>query len=404
MTATKSIQVQIVQLDQVIEVVRHLTYDPLYKKDDIIQITATTVPRARVEIASLAAIIQYSCDIVLSNIVHDVIIDFSRIRIPFSWPNKSIREILFAKHDSPVALELVSRDCRLALFRKNDHNRRDDWYDQIKNWRNDLPNRFHLMLNELVENVSAHANLEESRFCFTTGLLFAHKKLYYVVADSGIGLRGSLRDAIVSEAKEVSSRACALHLTRPQFTSKGIVRGHQGVGLFITSELAQMNKGYLEILSGPQEYEQRDNTVMRVRGIAEWKGTMVHGAINLDQEFNYRHAMNLFADPSKLSNDRFLVCQIHLNVYGQSTLRTRELCEEIIRDLELAAERSRKIILDFTGIEEISQAFRGFLRQFVVKNSKIQIMILVPPHADDELKEDLQELVELAAQNMNEDD
>ncbi|CAG8795934.1 436_t:CDS:2, partial [Racocetra fulgida] len=209
----------------------------------------------------------------------------------------------------------------------------------------------------------------------------------------GVGLRGSLREAIVSEAKDVAARACALHLTRPQFTSKGIDRGHQGVGLFITSELSQMNKGHLEILSGPQEYEQR------VRGIAEWKGTMVHGAINLDQEFNYRQAMKHFSDPSKLSNDRFLVSQISLNVYGQRTLRTRELCEEIIRDLELAVKRSPKIILDFTDIDELSQAFRGFLKQFVVKHSHIQIMIMVPPAADEELKEDLQELIDLAAKN-----
>ncbi|CAG8770955.1 12413_t:CDS:2, partial [Dentiscutata heterogama] len=158
-------------------------------------------------------------------------------------------------------------------------------------------------------------------------------------------------------------------------------------------ELTQMNQGYLEILSGTQEYEQRDTTVMRIRGITEWKGTMVHGAINLDKEFNYRQAMKLFADPSKLHNDRFLVCYIHLNVYGQRALRTRELCEEIIRDLELAAERSPKIIIDFCEIDEISQAFRGFLKQFVLKNSKIQILIMVPPTADEELKEDLQELI-----------
>lgn len=299
---------------------------------------------------------------------------------------------------------MVSKDCRLIVFRKNDHNRRDDWYDHIKNWRTDLPNRFHLMLNELVENVSAHAKLEESRFCFTVGLYFANKKLYYSVADSGVGLRGSLREAIVTEAKDVAARACALNLTRPQFTSKGIDRGHQGVGLFITSELAQTNKGYLEILSGQQEYEQRDTTVMRVRGMAEWKGTMVHGAINLDQDFNYREAMKCFKNPNKLHNDRFLVCNVYLNVYGQRTLRTRELCEEIIRDLELAAKRSPKIILDFTDIEEISQAFSGFLRQFVVKHSKVKLMIMKPSDASEDLSEDLDELMELAAKNNVEDD
>ena len=142
---------------------------------------------------------------------------------------------------------------------------------------------------------------------------------------------------------------------------------------------------------------------MRIRGVAEWKGTMVHGAINLDQEFNYRQAMKLFSDPSKLCKDRFLVAHLHLNVYGQRTLRTRELCEEIIRDLGLAVERSPKVILDFTDIDEISKAFQGFLRQFVVNHNKVRIMIMVPPTADEELKEDLQELIELAAQTIVED-
>ncbi|CAG8762817.1 13033_t:CDS:2, partial [Dentiscutata erythropus] len=317
MAPTKEINIQLKPANQVVEVVKHLTYDSTYKSDDVVLINLACMPKARLEIASISSIIQYSCDIVLSGIVHDVVFDFSRVRMPFTWPKKSIREILHSNASSPIAIELVSRDCRLIVFKKNDHNRRDDYYDQIKNWRKDLPNRFHLMLNELVENVSAHAKLEDDRFCFTVG--------------------------------------------------------------------------HLEIISGTQVYEQR--------GIAEWKGTMVHGEINLTNEFNYRHAMKLFKEPTLLKNDRFLVCHVHLNVYGQRTLRTRELCEEIIRDLELAAERSPKIILDFFEVDEISQAFRGFLKQFVVKNSKIQILIMVPPSADEELKEDLQELIELAARN-----
>ncbi|RIA91929.1 hypothetical protein C1645_821393 [Glomus cerebriforme] len=405
MAPTKTINVNLLKNNQVIDVIRQLPYDPTYKPEDVIHISLTIAPKARIEIASIAGIIQYSCDLVMSKIVHDVVFDFSRIKLPFTWPNnKTVRDILYLKPNDPVAIELVSKDCRLTVFKKNDPKRRDDWYDHVKNWRKDLPQRFHLMLNELVENVSAHAQLEDSRFVFTVGLLFSTKKqLLYCIADCGVGLKGSLRQAIVSEAKQASSRACALNLTRPQFTSKGIQRGHQGVGLFITSELSQMNKGYLEILSGTQEYEQNDNTVMRIRGVAEWKGTMVHGAINLDKEFNYRQAMKLFADPSKLSKDRFLVAHLHLNVYGERTLRTRELCEEIIRDLELSVERSPKIILDFTDIDEISQAFRGFLRQFVVNNKKVKIMIMVPPNADEDLKEDLQELVELAHQNLDDD-
>lgn len=398
---TKTIKINLVRNNQVVDVVRQLSPDPTYKPEDIVQVSFSMSPKATIEIASIVAIIQYYCNIVMSNVIHDVVFDFCRIKLPFTWPNKTIRDILFLKPNDSVAIELVSKDCRLTVFKKNDHKRRDDWYDHVKNWRKDLPQRFHLMLNELVENVSAHAQLEDSRFVFTAGLLFnAKKQLFYCIADCGVGLKGSLKQAIVSEAKQASARACALNLTRPQFTSKGIDRGHQGVGLFITSELSQMNKGYLEILSGTQEYVQNDNTVVRVRGVAEWRGTMVHGAINTDKDFNYRQAMKLFADPSKLCKDRFLVANLHLNVYGQQSLRTRELCEEIIRDLELAVERSPKIILDFTGIVEISQAFRGFLKQFVVNNSKIKIMIMVPPTADEDLREDLQELIELAAQNL----
>ena len=131
---------------------------------------------------------------------------------------------------------------------------------------------------------------------------------------------------------------------------------------------------------------------------------MVHGAINLDQEFNYRRAMKLFANPDDLNNDRFLVASMHLNVYGQKNLRTRELCEEIIHDLEAAVERSTKIILDFTGIEEVSQAFSGFLRRFVVKHSKVRMMIMIPPNANEDLREDLQDLSDLAAQNKSDDE
>ncbi|CAB4387373.1 hypothetical protein RhiirA5_357600 [Rhizophagus irregularis] len=405
MAPTKTINVHLARANQVIDVVRQLPYDPTYKSEDVVHISLTMAPKARIEIASIAGIIQYSCDLVMSKTIHDVIFDFSKVKLPFTWPaKKTIRDILTLKPKDPVAIELVSKDCRLTVFKKNDPKRRDEWYDHIKNWRKDVPQRFHLMLNELVENVSAHAQLEESRFVFTVGLLFSTKKqLLYCIADCGVGLKGSLNHAIVSEAKQVSTRACALNLTRPQFTSKGIQRGHQGVGLFITSELSQMNQGYLEIISGTQEYEQSDNTVMRIRGVAEWRGTMVHGAINLDKEFNYRQAMRLFSDPSKLSKDRFLVAHLHLNVYGERTLRTRELCEEIIRDLELSVERSPKIILDFSDIDEISQAFRGFLRQFVVNNKHVKIMIMVPPNADEDLKEDLQELVELAAQNLDDD-
>ncbi|GBB89750.1 hypothetical protein RclHR1_16530004 [Rhizophagus clarus] len=405
MAPTKTFNVNLARTNQVIDVVRQLPNDPTYKSDDVVHISLSISPKARIEVASIAGIIQYSCDLVISKRVHDVVFDFSRVKLPFTWPNKTIRDILTLKPMDPVAIELVSKDCRLTVFKKNDHKRRDSWYDHVKNWRKDLPQRFHLMLNELVENVSAHAQLEESRFVFTVGLYFNTKRqLLYCIADCGVGLKGSLRQAIVSEAKQASARACALNLTRPKCSSKGIKRGHQGVGLFITSELSQMNQGYLEILSGTQEYEQNDNTVMRIRGVAEWKGTMVHGAINLDKEFNYRQAMKLFADPSKLSKDRFLVAHLHLNVYGERCLRTRELCEEIIRDLELSVERSPKIILDFTDIVEISQAFRGFLRQFVVNNKKVKIMILVPPTADEDLKCDLQELVDLAAENLVDDD
>ncbi|CAG8504859.1 9813_t:CDS:2 [Paraglomus brasilianum] len=402
--ATKNIPIVLEAVNQVTNCVSQLPYNEGFDERDVVEISVTTAPKARIEIATVSAIIQFSCNLVLSKAVYDVRIEFPRMKLPFAWTNRSIRDVLYAPNDNPIALEVVSDDCRLTVFKNNDDACRDEWYDAIKHWHTNLPPRFHLLLNELVENVSAHAQLPEDRFCFTVGLHFYKKKLCYCVADCGVGLHGSLQQGIVEDAKAAARRACALYLTRPQVTSKGIERGHQGVGLFITSELSQMNKGYVQILSGLQEYEQRDTTVVRVRGIAEWKGTMVHGAINLDQEFNYRRAMKLFSNPNDLNNDRFLVASVHLNVYGQKNLRTRELCEEIIRDLEAAVERSTKIILDFTDIEEISQAFSGFLRRFVTNHSKVRMMIMIPPNANEDLREDLQDLSDLAAQNKSDDE
>jgi hypothetical protein len=177
MAPTKQLNVHLARTNQVIDVVRQLPYDPTYKSDDVVHISLTIAPKARIEIAAIAGIIQYSCNLVISKIIHDVVFDFSRIKLPFTWPNKTIRDILTLKPKDPVAIELVSKDCRLTVFKKNDPKRRDDWYDHVKNWRKDLPQRFHLMLNELVENVSAHAQLEESRFVFTVGLLFSTKRV-----------------------------------------------------------------------------------------------------------------------------------------------------------------------------------------------------------------------------------
>ncbi|CAG8851687.1 36688_t:CDS:1, partial [Racocetra persica] len=106
MAPTKEINIPIKPNDQVVEVVKYLTYDSTYKPDDVVLITVTCEPKARFLVASIASIIQYSCDIVLSGHVHDVVIDFKRVRIPFTWPNKSIRDIVYADHVSPIALEL----------------------------------------------------------------------------------------------------------------------------------------------------------------------------------------------------------------------------------------------------------------------------------------------------------
>jgi hypothetical protein len=174
---TKTLNVHLAKTNQVIGVIKQLPHDPTYKADDVIHISVTIAPKARIEIASISGIIQYSCNLVISNIVHNVVFDFKHVKLPFTWPNKTIRDILYSKPEDPVAIELVSKDCRLTVFKKNDHKRRDAWYDHIKNWRKDLPQRFHLMMNELVENVSAHAQLEESRFVFTVGLLFSTKRV-----------------------------------------------------------------------------------------------------------------------------------------------------------------------------------------------------------------------------------
>lgn len=177
MAPTKTINIHLAKTNQVVDVIKQLRYDPTYKPDDVVHISLTMAPKASIEIASITGIIQYSCDLVISNKIYDIVFDFSRAKLPFKWPNKTIRDILTLKPKDPVAIELVSKDCRLTVFKKNDPKRRDDWYDHVKNWRKDLPQRFHLMLNELVENVSAHAQLEESRFVFTVGLLFSTKRV-----------------------------------------------------------------------------------------------------------------------------------------------------------------------------------------------------------------------------------
>jgi hypothetical protein len=176
-TAAKNVPIVLETVNQVTNCVGQLPKCEGFDERDILEISVTTAPKARIEIATVAAIIQFSCDLILSKVVYDVRIDFPRMKLPFPWTNKSIRDVLYAPSDNPIALELVSNECRLTVFRRNDDARRDEWYDAIKHWHEDLPSRFHLMLNELVENVSAHAQLPEDRFCFTVGLHFYKNKV-----------------------------------------------------------------------------------------------------------------------------------------------------------------------------------------------------------------------------------
>ncbi|CAG8436058.1 9351_t:CDS:10 [Diversispora eburnea] len=86
------------------------------------------------------------------------------------------------------------------------------WYNEL----NEIGEKTYLTLNELIENVLANAQLKESRF--------VSRQVYYSLGRKEC-LRGSLREAIVTEANDLASRACVLHLTRPQLTSKGIDKG-----------------------------------------------------------------------------------------------------------------------------------------------------------------------------------
>jgi hypothetical protein len=125
--ATKNVPIVLETVNQVTNCVSQLPQKGGFEERDIVEISVTTVPKARIEIATISAIIQFSCDLVLSKIVYDVRIDFPRMKLPFAWTNKSIRDIVYAPSDNPIALEMMSDDCRLTVFRNNDDTRRDEW-------------------------------------------------------------------------------------------------------------------------------------------------------------------------------------------------------------------------------------------------------------------------------------
>ncbi|CAG8664472.1 18877_t:CDS:2, partial [Racocetra fulgida] len=54
MAPTREINIQLKPNDQVVEVVKHLTYDSLYKPDDVVLITVTCEPKARVQVATIS--------------------------------------------------------------------------------------------------------------------------------------------------------------------------------------------------------------------------------------------------------------------------------------------------------------------------------------------------------------
>ena len=142
---------------------------------------------------------------------------------------------------------------------------------------------FGILLGELIENVTRHANIRTPAF-IVAQVYPKRYKLGITIADAGIGIRQSFIEGDVEKYRDPAKPDeffISLAL-QPLVTSKA--SAHAGYGLYILSELISRNQGSYMVTSGPATvvgYRARGMHKQDVYRHAPWEGTVVSMIVNL---------------------------------------------------------------------------------------------------------------------------
>lgn len=228
-------------------------------------------------------------------------------------------------------------------------------------FRQDVPENarsiFEFAFPEMVNNAIEHAKSEK----IWTKVEIADDKLRFIVRDFGIGVFRNVKKKfeLRTEMDAISEIMKGKNTTAP--------RAHSGMGIFFTSKIADR----LEIKSFGLDFLV-DNTLsdIFVRSIElALEGTEVLFEISLDSKKKVSQIFQSFSiDPEEGGFDKTEI-MVKLYRYGSIYVSRSQA-----RAMLVGLDKFRKIILDFSGVEDIGQAFADeIFRVYKLAHPEVEI-------------------------------
>jgi anti-sigma regulatory factor (Ser/Thr protein kinase) len=191
-----------------------------------------------------------------------------------------------------------------------DSNKVDDTADELVglfksvNCDDTTIDAIHTMLRELLGNCYAHSDVRDGVYGVICAQIWAGgKKAQIAIADTGIGIRGSLTQNPDLLDIITTSNCCEL-ATEYGVTSKP-GKGHSGYGLAVARKLIEQNNGALFVRSGEEAFCLRSGRVQSFKAKYHWDGTLLIIEWDIYGPMNIGEVYDSFPLPEGMTDDDF---------------------------------------------------------------------------------------------------
>ena len=258
-------------------------------------------------------------------------------------------------------------------------------------WRNDiaplldkLPDNvlgiWHYGFTEMFNNVIDHSRAHNASVSVQKTAAATKIEIY----DDGVGIFKKIQAAL----NLVDERHAVLELAKGKFTTDP--ENHSGEGIFFSSRMFDK----FDILSGEvyfsHEFDEKEDWIIqgnRLRG-----GTLVTMALHNHTARTTKKVFDKFTSGEDYGFNTTVV-PVNLMRYGDDNLVSRSQAKRLL----MRIDRFKVVMLDFTGVASIGQAFADeVFRVFRLKHPNVE---LVPLHVSSEVKRMISRATSLAAES-----
>lgn len=247
----------------------------------------------------------------------------------------------------------------------------DVWLEHVKPALGKLPDNvlsiWQYGFTEMFNNAIDHSGGTVVTMQFTKTAAYSE----LVLIDDGVGIFRKIKDAMGL----LDERHSVLELAKGKFTTDP--RNHSGEGIFFTSRAFDE----FDILSGgvffSHEYDHKEDWIIERR--QPNSGTLVHMRLNNHTARRLRKVFDQFSEPEEHGFTKTVV-PVRLMQYGDDNLVSRSQARRLL----VRIDRFKVVMLDFTGVASIGQAFADEV--FRVFHNEHPEITLLPTHANADVK------------------